>query len=156
VQPAKKGATANFSPISTRREKESPSLVKFNSLKGPIVFEQFWAAYPARKSRPKVGKAVCLALFAQYDDETQALIVQAAKAYAKASKPRDGEFVPDPRDPERFLKKDWWRDWLDVPAQQCQFRSMTSCEQLAIEGSDVCEFHAAYRAKLARAQARRG
>jgi hypothetical protein len=119
------------------------------------MFEQFWQAYPARKSRPKVGKAVCVRLFAEFSDEDQALIVRAAQAYAKASKPRGEEFIPDPRDPERFLKKDWWRDWLEVPAQQCQFRSLVSCEQLALEGSDVCEFHRAYREKIANLQQRR-
>ena len=58
--------------------------------------------------------------------------------------------LPEPRDPERFLKRDWWRDWLEVPAQQCQFRSLQSCEQLAEEGSDTCAFHREYREKLAR------
>jgi hypothetical protein len=24
-------------------------------------------------------------------------------------------FVPEPRDPIRFLKQDWWRDWVDRP-----------------------------------------
>jgi hypothetical protein len=114
------------------------------------VFEQFWASYPSRKGRPKVGKALCERLFKELSDEDQALAIQAAKAYAKASQPRaDGSFVPDPRDPIRFLRADWWRDWLEAPAQQCQFRSVESCQQMAVEGSDVCKFHASYRRKIA-------
>ena len=112
------------------------------------MFQQFWQSYPARRGRPKVGKSVCMRLFAEFDPTDQVLLVQAAKAYSKASQPKGDEFVPEPRDPERFLKKDWWRDWLEMPAQQCQFRSLQSCEQMAMEGSDVCEFHAAYRLKL--------
>lgn len=114
------------------------------------LFEQFWSHYPARNGRPKVGKTKALELFRALSESEQAEAVQAAKAYAKASKPRpDGGFVPEPRDPERFLKQDWYRDWLELPAQQCQFRSVQTCEQLAMKDSDVCEFHAAYRLKLA-------
>jgi hypothetical protein len=118
------------------------------SLQGASLFDQFWREYPSRKGRPKVGKALCAKLFAEMNADDQVLAIQAAKAYAKASQPRGDEFVPEPRDPERFLKRDWWRDWLEVPRQQCQFRSVEHCEQLAMEGSDVCEFHAAYRQKL--------
>ena len=114
------------------------------------MFDLFWREYPSRKGRPKVGKALCLRLFNELCEADQVLAVQAAKAYAKASQPKADEFVPEPRDPERFLKKDWWRDWLEVPAQQCQFRSLQSCEQMAEEGSDVCSFHRAYREKLAK------
>lgn len=115
------------------------------------LFEQFWAAYPARNGRPKVGKGLCEAKFKELDDADQQACITAAKAYAKASKPRpDDAFVPEPRDPIRFLKQDWWRDWVQPIAQQCQFRSLQSCENLALPDSDVCEFHAAYRIKMAK------
>lgn len=115
------------------------------------LFEQFWSHYPARNGRPKVGKTKALELFRLLDESEQAEAVQAAKTYAKASRPRpDGGFVPEPRDPERFLRQDWYRDWLELPAQQCQFRSVTTCENLAMKDGDVCEFHYAYREKLAR------
>lgn len=116
------------------------------------MFDQFWQAYPARNGRPKVGKAVCIRLFSELSDEDQALLVRAAKHYAKACKPKEGEFVPDPRDPERFIKKDWWRDWLELPKQQCQFRSLEHCQQLAMDGEDVCLFHKAYRERLQKAR----
>jgi len=121
------------------------------AIQAASLFEQFKSHFPRRNGRPLVGVAAARVLFALLEEGDQALCVQAAKAYNKASKPRsDGVFVPEPRDPERFLKKDWWRDWLEMPAQQCQFRSVQTCDNLAMKDSDVCEFHQAYREKLAR------
>lgn len=119
------------------------------ALQAASLFEQFWSHFPARHGRPKVGKQKTLELFRLLDEAEQADAVIAAKHYAKASKPRgDGVFVPEPRDPERFLRGDWYRDWLDIPAQQCQFRSIQTCENLALTGEDVCEYHKAYRERL--------
>ena len=119
-------------------------------------FEQFWSAYPARHGRPKVGKQACLLLFRDMTEAEQAECIQAAKHYAKASKPRaDGSFVPEPRDPIRFLKQDWWRDWVQGPAVVCAFRCVPACEQEGEPEQDVCSFHRAYREKIATLQQRR-
>ncbi len=78
------------------------------------IFEDFWAAYPARHGR-KLGKALCLSIFKKLPHEDQLLVLKAAAQYAEASKPKADAFVPLPRDPIRFLKQDWWRDWVDRP-----------------------------------------
>ena len=123
------------------------------SIQGASLFEMFWSHYPARNGRPKVGKQPCLLLFRELEESEQAECVHAAKHYAKASKPRsEGSFVPEPRDPIRFLKQDWWRAWVQQPQVLCQFRSLQACQQMAMDGQEVCEFHLAYREKLARAR----
>lgn len=115
------------------------------------LFEQFWSHFPRRHGRPLVGKQACLVLFRLLDEAAQAQCVQAAKYYAKASKPRsDGSFVPEPRDPIRFLKQDWWQDWQEGPAVQCDFRMTPPCESPVEPEQTACAYHVAYRAKLAR------
>jgi len=121
------------------------------SIQGASLFEMFWSHYPARHGRPKCGKAPCLLLFRELEESEQADCVQAAKHYAKASKPRaDGSFVPEPRDPIRFLKQDWWRDWVQGPAVVCNFRMTPACSSAVVEGTETCDYHTAYREKLAR------
>ena len=76
--------------------------------------------------------------------------MQAAKHYAKASKPKtDGSFTPEARDLIRFLKQDWWKDWVQGPAVVCNFRMIPACSSAVLDGTETCEFHLAYRAKLA-------
>lgn len=66
-----------------------------------------------------------------------------AQLYKEAIAPRG--FRPEPRDPERFLKMDWWRDWLQAGTQQCQFRSLGNpCEDLAQENDRLCSKHRTY------------
>jgi len=126
------------------------------STQAASLFEQFWSHYPARNGRPKVGKQPCLLLFRELEESEQADCVQAAKHYAKASKPKsDGSFVPEPRDPIRFLRQDWWRDWVEGPAVVCAFRCTPACEQECESEQDVCAFHRAYRDKIAELQQRR-
>ena len=121
------------------------------STQGVSLFEQFWSHYPARNGRPKVGKQPTLLLFRELDESEQADCVQAAKHYAKASKPKsDGSFVPEPRDPIRFLKQDWWKDWVQGPAVVCNFRMTPACTSDVIDGTETCAYHTAYREKLAR------
>jgi hypothetical protein len=74
-------------------------------------FRQFWEAYPPRSGR-RVGKARTLALFAKLSPDDQRLCIVAAKIYADREPEEDG-FVAKSRDPERFIKDDWWRDWRD-------------------------------------------
>lgn len=71
----------------------------------PIWFEDFWTAYPPNDKGRKRGKAKTHKLIKHFTAEDQQSLVQAAKAYASEA---DG-FV---RDPERFVKEDFWRDYL--------------------------------------------
>jgi len=74
----------------------------------PQAFEDFWLAYPTRGGR-KRGKGKCYGMWRQAirAAERQSL-VEAAQTYAASDDATRG-FA---KDPERFLAKDWWRDWL--------------------------------------------
>lgn len=71
-------------------------------------FDAFWDAYPKRNGR-RAGKQSCLKLWRQLKADERALVVKAAGNYAASQAARDG-FA---RDPERFLKASWWRDWIE-------------------------------------------
>ena len=68
------------------------------------MFDAFWNAYPKRNGR-RVGRTKSWQLFRKIAVAEQPLVVQAAQEYARGH----GGYV---RDPERFLKDDFWRDWL--------------------------------------------
>ena len=121
-------------------------------------FDTFWKLTPMRNGR-RVGKVKTLELFKRLSDDDQVLACRAAgiygETYRKAATP--GQFRPDPRDPERFLKNDWWRDWLEDGAQQCQFRSLGNpCEELARENDTHCQKHREYVAMIDRKRAELG
>lgn len=112
----------------------------------PEVFEKFWEHYPARQGK-KVGKGQAYKMWQLLSEEDQQLCCQAAKIYGEFYKrTRDPNvFVPEPRDPIRFLRHDWWRDWLtpqvDAP-QPCQFRSLAyPCHDKAEPGDTHCKVH---------------
>lgn len=76
----------------------------------PQAFEEFWLAYPTRGGR-KRGKGTCLGIWRQaIRAADRRSLVEAAKHYAASDESTRGYA----RDPQRFLAKDWWRDW--VPA----------------------------------------
>ena len=76
------------------------------------LFDKFWEIYPSRNGR-KVTKKESLQCFKeQFKSESKiALLLQATENYSKSCK--EG-FA---KDPIRFLKKDFWRDWLEKPEE---------------------------------------
>jgi hypothetical protein len=67
-------------------------------------FEQWWALYPSRKG-VKAGKEAALDEFKrtiQSEEDFQQLL-KATERYKTVELPKDGE---------RFLKKNYWRDWI--------------------------------------------
>lgn len=74
-------------------------------------FLQFWDAYPQRKGR-KRGKDATFAAWRKLPWEFQQETIPAARNYAESEDARDG-FA---RDPVRFIKDNWWRDWVE-PAE---------------------------------------
>lgn len=74
----------------------------------PSAFEEFWLAYPNRGGR-KRGKQKAFSLWKLVRVADRQSVVQAATHYAASRESREG-FA---RDPERFLKAEWWRDWLE-------------------------------------------
>jgi hypothetical protein len=122
------------------------------SIQGASLWEQFKSHYPRRNGCPLVGQAVAKKLFLLLDEADQADCVRAAKHYAKYCKGDGIEWRPSARDPERFLRSksyDYWRDWVQGPAVVCNFRMTPACSSAVMDGTETCEFHASYRAKLA-------
>lgn len=79
------------------------------------MFDQFWRLYPTRNGR-KLGKAICMKCFCSLSKDEQLLVLKATEQYAKFLTQKQTAFVPSARDPIRFLKASWWRDWLPVEA----------------------------------------
>lgn len=72
------------------------------------LFSRFWESYPSRNGK-RVGKVATEKLFSKLDETDAPLVVSAAKNYAASKTAMDG-FA---KDPERFLKNEFWRDWVD-------------------------------------------
>jgi len=78
------------------------------------TFDEFWQAYPRRNGKI-AGKKECLDWWKINSGKINLLEFKAAvEAYAR-SDPALGGFA---RDPIRFLKKDWWRDWIPRPPRK--------------------------------------
>lgn len=86
---------------------------RVNKKSFPDGFDQFWEAYPNRNGR-KVGKQAAVELFEKLTVEDRELVIQAAKNYAADQRCIDGYS----KDPERFLKKEFWRDFIGTPVSR--------------------------------------
>jgi hypothetical protein len=75
----------------------------------PFSFEDFWKKYPARNGR-KVGKKSAMAQFQKLGPDDHGHLLQAVCNYSESKQARDGYA----KDAERFLKNDFWRDWVEV------------------------------------------
>lgn len=73
----------------------------------PEAFEDFWKSYPPRGGRRR-GKDACCALWRSLTEADRAAVLAAARQYAASDEAVRG-FA---RDPERFFKKNWWREWV--------------------------------------------
>ena len=68
-------------------------------------FETFWKLYPSRNGR-KVGKKAAYENFCKIPEGDIENLLKAVENYAVECKPGFA------KDPERFLKKDFWKDWV--------------------------------------------
>jgi len=82
-------------------------------------FDEFWLAYP-RRHGVRVGRLATLALFRKIPEDDWTKVITAATNYSTSNQVIDGYA----RDPERFLKKDYWRDWLDKPKAESKYAEM--------------------------------
>lgn len=73
-------------------------------------FEEFWKDYPRRQGNPPQGKANAFEQWRKLPPEDIPQVMLALKHYTKSC---NGY----PKDPERFLKKDFWKDHLTPPTQ---------------------------------------
>lgn len=76
-------------------------------------FDEFWEAYPARNGK-KAGKAETKKKFFSINPKHYPRIIQNARNYGI-----NNEF---PKDPVRFLKLDFWKDW-DLPMAKSEASS---------------------------------
>jgi uncharacterized protein YdaU (DUF1376 family) len=78
------------------------------------LFEKFWSIYPSRNGR-KVTKKESLQFFKDNfkNEEGINLLLRATENYSKSDDAQRG-FA---KDPIRFLKKDFWRDWIEKEVQ---------------------------------------
>lgn len=72
-----------------------------------IKFPEFWKCYPKRKGK-KVGKVNSLKMFKRIKEHELDRVIANAINYGIGNEL--------PKDPERFLKDDFWKDW-DKPSE---------------------------------------
>ena len=73
-------------------------------------FDEFWKVYPSRNGR-KLEKDESLKAFIRIRREEFENVVRAAKNYAESKDVQNGIGI---RDPKRFLKNDYWKEWVDA------------------------------------------
>jgi hypothetical protein len=72
------------------------------------TFEKFWTEYPRRNGK-RVGKQATLKRFQSLPQDDWPDIIKSAINYANSQVAKNNYA----KDPERFLKNDYWRDWID-------------------------------------------
>ena len=77
-------------------------------------FDEFWKVYPSRNGR-KLEKDESLKAFIRIRREEFENVVRAAKNYAESKDVQNGIGI---RDPKRFLKNDYWKEWIDVKREK--------------------------------------
>jgi hypothetical protein len=109
-QGAYKGHTRGlYAPKEKEKEKDKDKEKDKNkTLHANNDFIEFWEKYPRRNGR-KVGKKVTYALWLKLSEFDKSLILKAVMNYAN-SKVAKEDYA---KDPKRFIKNDYWRDWLE-------------------------------------------
>ena len=99
----------NSSSPSTKEKREKNNKITIYACKAlnDCDFLEFWKLYPKRNGK-KIGKAKTANLFQKLKAADKEQIFTAVKNYAAS-----GQMA---KDPERFIKDDYWRDWLE-PAE---------------------------------------
>jgi hypothetical protein len=80
-------------------------------------FKKFWEVYPPRNGR-KLGKAETQKLFSKIKTADYENVVQAAKNYRDSEDVQKGIGI---RDPKRFLKNNYWKEWIDARTETRRF-----------------------------------
>ena len=123
--PTNDGDNTDQQPNLTQRNVTKPNLNNDASHQSyPPEFEQFWKAYPVNAKGRKVGKKATLALWRKIPASDRGLLMEAATAYGR----EQTEFV---RDPERFLKSDYWRDFTTPAEKPVRKSRVATAEDLA-------------------------
>jgi hypothetical protein len=83
--------------------------------------EEFWSIYPKRNGR-KAGKQECIDFISKNfkTEEELSQLIAATKNYANCKQAKENYA----KDPIRFLKKDYWKDWLGTSGKDNLDKSM--------------------------------
>jgi hypothetical protein len=84
------------------------------------AFEKWWSTYPKRNGK-RVGKQEALEQFLKLDVSEYNDLKKATDNYSSEDYPKDAC---------RFLKKDYWKDWINVQVQQQETISHPSHREL--------------------------
>jgi hypothetical protein len=75
-------------------------------------FDKFWKYYPPRNGK-KRGKPEAFKNFLKFKEDEWPVLIECSKNYAKSQKARSN-FA---KDPERFLKNNYWQDWKEPESE---------------------------------------
>lgn len=115
----KSNSCGEVSPPVTEEPSGTPDGKVQESATYPDPFLAFWSLYPVNKDGRRRGKAVCFDLWRRIPAVDRNALLTATRNYAHGATVGDG-YV---RDPERFLKKDFWRDYIEAPEEAPVSRS---------------------------------
>lgn len=104
------GSSTRPQGVSSTRPNQETLIPRANTQSAGADFDRFWRLCPGRRGNRPVGKANTLKAWNRLTIADRGLAVQAITNYAEAA--RRGSTLP--KDPERFLKDNYWRDWIDT------------------------------------------
>ncbi len=94
-------------------ENENENKDEKENINNKEAFEKFWNLYPKRNGK-KVGKKETYNKFKKLKQEDVKLLMIATKNYSQSKAAKENYA----KDPVRFLKNDWWKDWLTPEEKQ--------------------------------------
>ena len=107
----------NQKPTKMRKEvilfTEDENENKDEDINKKETFEKFWNLYPKRNGK-KLGKAICFDWWKKKSGNDCDNILTAVNNYANSETSKTGYA----RDPIRFLKADWWKEWIEPEAKK--------------------------------------
>ena len=116
-------------PIRIKKNKEELIRIKNNTHGFSDAFERWWNLYPKRRGR-KVGKKAAANLFEKIPKKSWDDLKTATENYSKEC---DGL----PKDPERFLRNNFWKDFLKAADKNLD--GMSEQAMITIEQCDETE-----------------
>lgn len=121
VQPLSNPCPTDVQLVSTREEglKEGNKEGRKKVITYTQDFEDFWKSYPKRQGNPPQGKANAFDQWQKLPPDDLPQVMLALNHYTKTC---NGY----PKDPERFLKKDFWKDHLTPPSPASNYANNKS------------------------------
>ena len=86
------------------------------------LFEEFWKLYPKRKGKKIGPKGDVLKAFQCFTTPDRLRIVEALRNYSNSKQVKEGFS----KDPIRFLRKEYWKEWLEPEEKKPEFKGQGS------------------------------